>query len=76
MGPGYGFMDPGFVGWMTLGSLIFWLGIGALVVFAIVRLTRPVDRRGDPQAMLDERLARGEINEEEYRSRRTLLTGR
>ncbi len=76
MGPGFGFMDASNVGWMMLGSTIFWLGLGALAVFAIIRLGRPANQQGGPQAILDERLARGEIDAEEYRSRCTLLTGR
>jgi len=73
MGPGYTYMDPAFAGWMMFGSLLFWLGLGALIVVAIVRLTRPADPRGDPRRILDERLARGEIDGAEYESRRAVL---
>ena len=76
MGPGYGYMDAGFISWMALGSLVFWLSLVAIAVFAIVRLGRPADRGGDAQTILDERLARGDIDAEEYRSRRALLGGR
>lgn len=75
MGPGFGYMD-GYMGWMIAGQLIFWLGLVALAVFAILRLGRPSDQRSGPQAILDERFARGEIDAEEYRSRRALLSSR
>lgn len=69
-------MDPGMAGWMMAGSLIFWLGVAAIVVFAIVRLGRQPDRRGGAETILDERLARGEIDVDEYRARRAVLVGR
>lgn len=75
MGPGY-YMDPAFAGWMMFGWMVFFLGLCALIVFAIVRLARPVDPRGDPRGILDERLARGEIDATEYESRRAVLRGR
>ena len=79
MGPAFGYVDAGsigWMGWMMVGSVLFWIGLTALVAFAIVRLGRPADQRGGSQVILDERLARGEINVEEYRSRSALLTGR
>ncbi len=76
MGPGYTYMDPAWAGLMMFGSMLFWLGLGALIVFAIVRLTRPADPRGDPRRILDERLARGEIDAAEYEARRTVLGSR
>ena len=69
-------MDPGLAGWMMVSSLVFWLGLAAVAVFAIVRLGRQPDRRGGAETILDERLARGEIDVEEYRARRALLIGR
>lgn len=75
MGPGVGYMDAGYAVWMMVGQAIFWVALAAVVIFAIVRLGRPADRRGRPEAILDERLARGEIDAEEYRARRALLTG-
>ena len=49
------------------------------VIYALVRyFTRPSTRRtdgdGDPLAILRERYARGEIDDEEYERRRTILT--
>lgn len=69
-------MDPSMAGWMMVSSLVVWLGLAAVAVFAIVRLGRQPDRRWDAETILDERLARGEIDVEEYRTRRGLLVGR
>jgi len=72
MGPGFAYM-PDFMGWMMLGSYVFWAVLLALAVFVVVRLGRPADQRGDAKAILDERLARGDIDPAEYRSRLDLL---
>lgn len=68
------------VGWggsilMTLAMVAFW----ALVVFAVLALFRTQrsgestpDRR-DPMQILDERFARGEIDEDEYHARASVL---
>jgi putative membrane protein len=58
----------GWGGWvvMTLSMVVFW----GLVVYAVVALTRgdrKPDAPKDPLRILDERFARGEIDEEEYR---------
>jgi len=79
MFPGSGYMDPSWMGWMVGGSLLFWIAIVwiaivGLAVFAIVRLA-PRGRGGDALAILDQRLARGEIDAEEYRARRGLIVG-
>ena len=72
MGPGFAYL-PDFMGWMMLGSYVFWGILLALAVFVVVRLARPADRRSEAKAILDERLARGEIDPEEYTSRLGLL---
>lgn len=60
---------------MWLGMVAFW----ALVIWAIYALVRGVARasgegKGDKaRAILDERLARGEINDDEYRAKRELI---
>lgn len=74
--------DMGSTGWlaMWLMMLVFW---GLLVAggFWLVRAIRS-DRPGDAPALsnaqqiLDERLARGELTEEEYLRRRDLLRTR
>ncbi|HEX4744049.1 MAG TPA: SHOCT domain-containing protein [Candidatus Limnocylindria bacterium] len=76
MGPGTMFMDPGMTGWMMASSLVFWLVLAAVAIFAIMRLGRQPDRRGGAETILDERLARGEIDVEEYRMRRAQLVSR
>jgi putative membrane protein len=63
---------------MTLVMVVFWV----LVVLAVVALFRGLSRDGqpsgpaaprDPQQILDERFARGEINAEEYHARQDVL---
>lgn len=70
----YGWHDGG---WGVLWMIASWAFIVAVVVFA-VRAFSPgsSDRSGridDPRAILDERFARGEISEDEYRERRRVL---
>lgn len=68
----------GWGGWilMTLVMVAFW----ALVVVAVVALFRGTQRSGgptvdrrDPMQVLDERFARGEIDEDEYHARSSVL---
>lgn len=66
----------GWGGWllMTLAMVAFW----ALVVFAVVALFRGAETGvtpRTPEQILDERLARGEIDAAEYRARRDALHG-
>ena len=65
-------------GWLlgTLGMVAFW----ALVIWAIWFFVSAVSRRpeeprgrGDPKRILDERLARGDIDADEYRRLRELM---
>ena len=73
---GMGMMGFGYF-WMLFGFLVF-AGLLAVVVWAIAkfaasnRMQAPVDRLS-ARRILDERYARGEINQEEYqRIRREL----
>ena len=69
---GYGPM----MGWMWLWSLA-GLAVLVLLVWLVVRLTgdRPDGTTSSPaRRILDDRYARGEIDEEEYRRRRAGLT--
>lgn len=66
--------DAGYMGWMMLGSAIFWTALVGLAIFAIVRFSSPRDS-GDATTILKERLARGEITPEEYQARRGLIVG-
>ena len=60
---------PDYMGWMMFGSYLFWIAIIALAAFALVRVTRTTDTRSSARSILEERFARGEINEEEFRAR-------
>ena len=75
----------GWGAWIAMGfmMLLFW-GVIAAVVFLLVR---PPGRRVEPPApkppsedeatrILDQRFARGEIDEQEYRAKRDLLRAR
>jgi putative membrane protein len=72
---------PG-IGWsivMPLIMLAFWGGIAALVVYAVRgSLPRDMPHGGqpDPRQILAERLARGEIDADEYLSRLDVLDGK
>ena len=74
MGPGGGFG----MGWMWVWWLLIILGVIALVV-GLVRAGGPRGggdmrgRRSSAREILDERFARGEIDEQEYRARRREL---
>ncbi len=70
-------------GWLlgAIGMVVFW----GLVIWAIWYVVAAVIGRGripgerpnaDPKGILDERLARGEIDAEEYRRLRDLMAGR
>ena len=75
---GYGYGDMGLMWlWMLGWSLLLIAGLAALV-WVIVRLARgggqsPASRSGSARSILDERYARGEIDDEEYRTRRETL---
>jgi len=69
----------GALGWVgaTVGSVVFWAVIVGLIVL-VVRNARgptaaPPAHRPDPERMLAERFARGEIDEQEYRQRLQVL---
>jgi len=59
--------------WMCIAMLAFW----ALVAWVIVTLVRQSNLGGrgdgDAEGLLEERFARGEIDEDEYRRRRQLI---
>ena len=70
---------PGWGGWIVMTSmmLVFWalLIVGGLAVYRSTRRDDPSRPAGsaDAERLLDERLARGEIDADEYRQRRELL---
>ena len=70
MGPWCGQM--GASGWLGMGA--FWVVVVALVIWALTRLF-PLRPAGDPRAVLDARLASGEVDPETYRLIRSELDG-
>ena len=58
---------------MSISTLLFW-GLVIVAIAVVVRYV-PVARRQTADAVLAERLARGEIDEPEYRSRKAALRG-
>ena len=76
----------GWGAWIAMGfmMLLFW-GVIAAVVFLLVRPLGPHDEATPPPKppsedeatrILDQRFARGEIDEQEYRAKRDLLRAR
>lgn len=76
-----GINGPG-VGWgifMSVAMLAFWGGIIGLLVYAVRQHFRSQLQGGratDPKQILSERFARGEIDEDEYRSRLEVLAAK
>ena len=64
---------PDYMGWWMFGSWIFWALVIAAVLFVVMRLTRSAGPQTNAKTILDERLARGEIDTEEYRARLAAL---
>ena len=60
--------------WMTSMMVIFW-GVVAVLVIALIRRSGPTVAapRDTPEETLRQRLARGEIDVEEYRRRLEVL---
>ena len=71
----WGWNDAGWAGWllMSLMMLIFWGGLAAIVVWLIRQPQRSGGDRPSAVSMLEERFARGEIDEEEFHKRRDTL---
>jgi putative membrane protein len=63
----------GFSGWLLMVG--FWVGIVAVVLWAVSRLFPAADRRPDAEELLDHRFAAGEIDAEAYRLARDELVG-
>ena len=64
-------------GWlvMTATMVAFW-ALVACLAFVVIRASRaPAARARDPEQILAERLAAGEIDEDEYRRRLDALRG-
>jgi putative membrane protein len=66
-------------GWGWIWMVVWWAVVLGVIIWAVVRFsggTGGGERRGPTaREILDERFARGEIDEEEYRRRRDALGG-
>jgi putative membrane protein len=73
----WGWMGMGW--WMMVPLLLLLLALVVAAVWAVVAMTggRPRGRepREEPERILAERFARGEIDEQEYRQRLDVLRG-
>lgn len=59
---------------MLISMILFWGGVITVVVLLLRRFGRsPVRHDDSATRILDERFARGEIDEQEYERRRTVL---
>jgi putative membrane protein len=74
--------SDGWAGWfgMAMMMLLFWGAIVAVVVLLLRGRAGdhhelPAPRRPNAMEILDERFARGEIDRDEYESRRATLEG-
>lgn len=68
-------MGYGGAGWgwmMGFGMLLFWGTVTFLVIWSVSRLTKPPSTHA--RTILEERFARGEIDEEEFHKRSILLS--
>ena len=74
---GYGMMGPGMMGRGMMGGRSYGLLIVFLVLLGIVLLVLETVRRGssgpDPQEILKQRLARGEVTREQYEEFKQLI---
>jgi putative membrane protein len=61
-------------GWGLLNT-IFWILIVGIVIYAVLQLiVKPFEKKEDPAlAILREKFANGEINEEEFAQRKSFL---
>jgi putative membrane protein len=74
--------DGGWGGWLAMASImvVFWGGIITLAIWllrggAFHQVKDRSEGRSTALDVLDERFARGEIDREEYESRRSVLIG-
>jgi len=69
---GWGHMDGWGWGWMVVGPLFMAALIG-LVVWAVIRNPGTAQPKADPEAILAQRFALGEISADEFTERRSAL---
>ncbi len=60
-------------GWFGVFRLVFWVVVIAGVFFLLRRRPEAKDSERDGESVLAERYAKGEISEEEYRQRLSVL---
>ena len=67
----------GWGGWlvMTIAMIAFWamVVVAVVVLFRGTRSSQEISPRQDPMDILDQRFARGEIDEDEYHARSAVL---
>jgi putative membrane protein len=73
-----GWFWPGMHGYGAMGMVMGWLAIAVLITVVVLLATlgarsKPVAGSSVAKDLLDQRYARGEIDDEEYRRRRELL---
>ena len=65
--------------WMMAAMVLFWVFVVAGIAWLALTLsrqqTRPTDSASSAVKILEERLARGEIDAEEFRMRRAAIAG-
>ncbi len=69
----YGMHDGGWGVWWMIASWVIVVAIVALVVRALMPTGGSGERSPDPRRILEERFARGEVSEQEYRERKRVL---
>lgn len=63
--------------WMTISMVLFWAAIIALIAWGFRSFEPGVDDGTErPRRILEERFARGEIDEDEFNHRLQTLSGR
>ncbi|WP_163970457.1 SHOCT domain-containing protein [Oceanobacillus halotolerans] len=58
--------------WPMILMVVFWIGLLVIGFYLIAKYVNG-DRKQNPEAILKERLAKGEIDEEEYVRLKTIL---
>lgn len=60
-------------GWMGIWMILFWGGVVALIVWGVRASRTPSRGRSSASAILEERFARGEIDQSEFEARSRAL---
>jgi uncharacterized membrane protein len=65
---------PELMAWAMLGSYLFWGALAVIGAIVAYRIWRSAALRAPARSILEERFARGEIGEEEFRARLAVLS--